>query len=157
MGNSNCDCCEGVESITPEPISNRPGLDAIDYRVGTHGSFKRAMKAAIARAPALSGLTTLLLASFAIRFDVFDGTLGRTLVGNLAFIGFGQVPGGIILYWAYQILAVGLLSAASMTAYQDLQAMAWRNVAIGEIPEVVVADRGIQAPEIPVAVGTAGR
>jgi hypothetical protein len=25
-----------------------------------------------------------------------------------------------------------------MTAYQDLQAMAWRNVAIGEIPEVVV-------------------
>jgi hypothetical protein len=25
-----------------------------------------------------------------------------------------------------------------MTAYQDLQAMAWRNVAIGEIPEVVI-------------------
>src|SRR6185369_1900925 len=43
-----------------------------------------------------------------------------------------------ILYWAYQILAVALLAAASMTAFQDLQATAWRDVAIGEIPEVVV-------------------
>ena len=46
-----------------------------------------------------------------------------------------SIPGGIILYWAYQILAVGLLAAASMTAFQDLQATEWRDVAIGEIPE----------------------
>ncbi len=84
------------------------------------------------------GITTLILTLFSIRFDVYDGTAGRSLVGNLAFIGFGQLPGGTILFWAYQILAVFLLAAASMTAYQDLQAMAWRNVAIGEIPEVVV-------------------
>ena len=84
------------------------------------------------------GVTTLLLASFAIRFDAFDGTMGRTLVGNLAFIGFNQLQGGTILFWAYQILAVALLTAASMTAFQDLQATAWRDVAIGEIPEVVV-------------------
>jgi hypothetical protein len=84
------------------------------------------------------GLTTLLLTHFAIRFNVFDGTLGRTLVGNLAYIGFGQLPGGLLLFWAYQILAVALLAAASMTAFQDLQATAWRDVAIGEIPEVVV-------------------
>ena len=84
------------------------------------------------------GLTTTFLAYFAVHFNVFDGTLGRSLVGNLAFIGFSQIPGGVILYWAYQILAVGLLSAASMTAFQDLQATAWRDVAIGEIPEIVV-------------------
>ena len=84
------------------------------------------------------GLTTLILTSFAIRFNVFDGTLGRTLVGNLAFIGFNQLPGGQILYWAYQLLAVVLLAAASMTAFQDLQATAWRDVAIGEIPEIIV-------------------
>jgi hypothetical protein len=84
------------------------------------------------------GITTLLLASFSIRFNVFDYTNGRTLVGNLAFIGFGQIPGGTILFWAYQILAVGLLASASMTAFQDLQATAWRDVAIGEIPEIVV-------------------
>jgi hypothetical protein len=84
------------------------------------------------------GLTTLMLTAFAIRFDAFDGTAGRTLVGNLAFIGFGQIPGGTILFWAYQGLAVALLAAASMTAFQDLQATAWRDVAIGEIPEIVV-------------------
>jgi hypothetical protein len=84
------------------------------------------------------GITTLLLTIFAIRFDAFDGTMGRTLVGNLAFIGFNQFSGGTILFWVYQILAVGLLTAASMTAFQDLQATAWRDVAIGEIPEVVV-------------------
>jgi hypothetical protein len=84
------------------------------------------------------GLTTLFLTFFSIRFNVFDGTLGRTLVGNLATIGFGQIPGGEILYWAYQLLAVALLAAASMTAFQDLQASAWRDVAMGEMPEIVV-------------------
>ncbi len=84
------------------------------------------------------GLTTLILTFFAIRFNVFDGTLGRTLVGNLAYIGFEQLPGGVVLYWAYQFLAVGLLAAASMTAFQDAQATEWRDVAIGEIPEVII-------------------
>jgi hypothetical protein len=85
------------------------------------------------------GITTAFLAYFAIHFNAFDGIQGRSLVGNLSFLGFSQLwKGGDILYWAYQILAVALLASASMTAYQDLQAMAWRNVAIGEIPEVVV-------------------
>jgi len=84
------------------------------------------------------GLTTFFLTTFAIRFDAFDGTLGRTLVGNLAWIGFGQMPGGMILFWTYQLLAVALLSAASMTALQDAQATEWRDVAIGEIPEIII-------------------
>jgi hypothetical protein len=85
------------------------------------------------------GLTTLFLTYFAIHFNVFDGTLGRSLVGNLAYIGFTQFgAGGKLLYWTYQILAVALLAAASMTAFQDLQATAWRDVAIGEVPEIVV-------------------
>ena len=84
------------------------------------------------------GLTTLFLTFFSIRFNVFDGSLGRTLVGNLAFIGFSQIQGGTILFWAYQILAVALLAAASMTAFQDAQATEWRDVAIGEIPEAIV-------------------
>src|SRR5512136_568390 len=84
------------------------------------------------------GLTTFFLVAFSQRFDVFDGTLGRSLVGNLSFIGFGQIPGGIVLFWAYQILAVILLAAASMTALQDAQATEWRDVAIGEIPEIII-------------------
>ena len=84
------------------------------------------------------GLTTFFLTFFSLRFHVFDGTEGRTLVGNLALIGFGQIPGGEVLFWAYQILAVLMLAAASMTAFQDAQATEWRDVAIGEIPEAVV-------------------
>jgi hypothetical protein len=89
------------------------------------------------------GITTFFLAFFALRFNVYDQTWGRTLVGNLAFIGFQQIPGFNILgasflFWVYQLLAVALLASASMTAFQDLQATAWRDVAIGEIPEIVV-------------------
>ncbi len=100
-------------------------------------------KAGIGRAVQTSflfygGLTTMFLTFFAIRFNVFDGTLGRTVVGNLAAIGFAEIPGGTILFWAYQLLAVALLAAASMTAFQDAQATEWRDVAIGEIPEAIV-------------------
>jgi hypothetical protein len=85
------------------------------------------------------GVTTAFLAYFSVHFNAFNDVQGRSLVGNLAFIAFNQLgSGGWVLYWAYQIIAVALLAAASMTAYQDLQSMAWRNVAIGEIPEVVV-------------------
>lgn len=84
------------------------------------------------------GVTTLFLVYFSTHFNAFDGTQGRTLVGNLALIGFSQIPGGQILYAVYQSLAVALLAAASMTAFQDVQATAWRDVAIGEIPEYVV-------------------
>ncbi len=103
------------------------------------------------------GLTTLFLTFFSIRFDVFDGTLGRTLVGNLAFIGFTQIPGGVILFWAYQILAVLMLSAASMTAFQDAQATEWRDVAIGEIPEAIVYrdPRGTFTRSVTIAFGLA--
>lgn len=84
------------------------------------------------------GVTTLFLTFFAIRFNVYDGSLGRTLIGNLASIGFSEFPGGTLLFWVYQILAVLLLAAASMTAFQDAQATEWRDVAIGEIPEIII-------------------
>ncbi len=84
------------------------------------------------------GLTTFFLTYFSIRFNVFDGTLGRTLVGNLAYIGFSQISGGTILFWVYQLLAVIMLATASMTAFQDAQATEWRDVAIGEIPELII-------------------
>jgi hypothetical protein len=55
-----CDCCEGVEALTPIAIFNRPGLDAIAYRVGTHGSFLETMQARLSSSkfPKLAALTT---------------------------------------------------------------------------------------------------
>jgi len=40
-----CGCCEGVEVLTPQRVFNRPGLPALDYRVGTHASFFSSSKA----------------------------------------------------------------------------------------------------------------
>jgi predicted phage baseplate assembly protein len=40
-----CGCCEGVRILTPVSTENRPGLDALTYRVGTHGSFFETMQA----------------------------------------------------------------------------------------------------------------
>lgn len=40
-----CGCCEGTQILTPVAIENRPGLPAINFRVGTHGSFFETMKA----------------------------------------------------------------------------------------------------------------
>ena len=40
-----CGCCEGVEKLTPMPTSNRPGLPALPYRVGTHATFLETMLA----------------------------------------------------------------------------------------------------------------
>ncbi len=43
--NPACGCCEGTEKLTPMPTANRPGLDALSYRIGTHATFLETMKA----------------------------------------------------------------------------------------------------------------
>ena len=55
-----CGCCAGVQVLTPVAIANRPGLDALQYRVGTHATFLETMKARLSSAdyPELRGLTT---------------------------------------------------------------------------------------------------
>jgi len=45
MNDNRCGCCEGVEKLTPARTANRPGLDALSYRAGTHGTFFETMKA----------------------------------------------------------------------------------------------------------------
>src|SRR5207244_9631883 len=40
-----CGCCEGIHPATPRPVVNRPYLDALSYRVGTHESFLATMLA----------------------------------------------------------------------------------------------------------------
>lgn len=47
-GDPRCDCCSGLVVLTPRPTENRPGLDALAYRVGTHGAFLQTMKGRLA-------------------------------------------------------------------------------------------------------------
>lgn len=55
-----CGCCEGTERVTPMAVTNRPGLDALVYRVGTHTAFLATMKARLSSVelPELAALTT---------------------------------------------------------------------------------------------------
>jgi hypothetical protein len=54
-----CGCCEGTQALTPVSEINRPGLSALTYRAGTHGSFLETMLARLAtmtvNAPGSSG------------------------------------------------------------------------------------------------------
>lgn len=61
------------------------------------------------------------------------------------------------MFWGYQILAVLLLAAASMTAFQDAQATEWRDVAIGEIPEIIIYrdQRGTFTRSVTITFGVA--
>lgn len=61
-----CGCCQGVKPITPESTANRPGLEALDYRVGTHGTFLETMKARLSSKLALQALTTRESKDFAL-------------------------------------------------------------------------------------------
>jgi predicted phage baseplate assembly protein len=61
MNNEFCDCCEGLEPITPIANANRPGLAALTYRVGTHATFLETMQARLSKNsqfPALANLKT---------------------------------------------------------------------------------------------------
>ena len=53
-----CGCGVGASYLTPASIANLSGQSSLAYRVGTHGSFKATMRAALARQAALGGLTT---------------------------------------------------------------------------------------------------
>ena len=44
-----CGCCEGTEMLTPLPTANRPGLETLRVRVGTHATFFETMVAALSR------------------------------------------------------------------------------------------------------------
>ncbi|HEY0141004.1 MAG TPA: baseplate J/gp47 family protein [Thermoanaerobaculia bacterium] len=52
-----CGCCKGGVHEGPRVIANRPALSRIDYRIGTYGSFRRAMLERIAQQPALAKWT----------------------------------------------------------------------------------------------------
>jgi predicted phage baseplate assembly protein len=56
-----CGCCEGIQILTPQSTVNRPGLTALNYRVGTHGAFLETMLARLSNvtvdAPGADGIT----------------------------------------------------------------------------------------------------
>ncbi len=68
--NCECGCCAGVSVQTPQVETNRPGLPAISYRVGTWATFKESMLARLSSFdyPALTALKTRDNDDFTIAF-----------------------------------------------------------------------------------------
>lgn len=58
--NRPCDCCEGAHVAMPGATPNPPGLDKLQYRIGTHASFLQTMIARLSSVdyPALAALKT---------------------------------------------------------------------------------------------------
>lgn len=89
-----CACCAGVTQRTPALIDNRPGLDAIAYRIGAHGDFMASMRARLSSEafPALRALLTrdpsdfslALLDAFASAADVL--TFYQERIANEAYL-----------------------------------------------------------------------
>jgi hypothetical protein len=127
-GGCGCGCCEGTEPLTPLSIANRPGLDALVYRVGTWSSFLETLKARLSSAdfPALSGLTTreandpsiALLDAWAVVADVLTfyqerianegylrtATERRSVLALARLVGYAVRPGvASSVYLAYTL------------------------------------------------------
>lgn len=90
-----CGCCLGTGTETPEPITNRPGLSTIGYRVGTQPAFKSSLLAGLSDAdlPALGALATrddsdfsiALLDAWAVALDILSFYQER--LANEAYLG----------------------------------------------------------------------
>lgn len=87
-----CGCCEGTGGAVPVDLTNRPGLSALAYRVGTHARFKDEMLGEISTKPALKALTTrhdddpsiALLDAWAVSLDVL--TFYQERIANEGFL-----------------------------------------------------------------------
>lgn len=97
-GNCTCGCCAGISQETPQTIVNRPGLDAISYRVGTYQQFNDTLQARISLSgqPQLRELTTredddftiAVLDAFSVMADVL--TFYTERYGNESYLRTAQ-------------------------------------------------------------------
>ena len=123
---STCGCCGSP--VAPTPVQNRPGLDRVGLRIGTHPTFFAEMRARLSSAdrPALAGLTThdpsdpsiALLDAWAAVGDVLSfyqerignegylrtATERRSLMEQSRLVGYRPRPGvAASVYLAYTI------------------------------------------------------
>jgi hypothetical protein len=95
-------CCEPPVPPTPLPVENRPGLSALAYRVGDYPSFRQAMVESLARAQALSGLTTRRSDDFSITLLECWAAVGDVLTfyqeryANEAFLRTARRPESVM-------------------------------------------------------------
>jgi len=106
-----CGCCEGTGKFTPADRANRPGLSALQYRVGTHGTFLATMKARLATmtvaAPGADGQT----------IETFQSLRGLTTRRDndpaIALLDGWATVGDILTFYQERIANEGYLRTAT--------------------------------------------
>jgi hypothetical protein len=106
-----CGCCEGARALTPMSTANRPGLDALRYRAGTHATFFETMKARLATmeviAPGEDGQT----------FESFRPLAGLTTRESsdpaIALLDGWAVVGDVLTFYQERLANEGYLRTAT--------------------------------------------
>jgi hypothetical protein len=106
-----CGCCEGIQILTPQPTANRPGLSALNYRVGTHGAFLETMKARLTTmtvdVPAADGQTTETL------LPLLDLTTRDSSDFSIALLDAWATVADVLTFYQERIADEGYLRTAS--------------------------------------------
>jgi hypothetical protein len=144
-----CACCEPPVPPAPGTVFNPPGLPAVEYRIGTYGSFREALVEAMARKLALRDLTTrddsdyaiALLDGWAYLADILTFYSERTINESFlrtarlrdsvmrlgAMVGYDPSPG-----LAATAPLAFLLDALVATGREDEVALAWAQFGLGK-------------------------
>ena len=140
MSDKPCGCCEGVDILTPQTTANRPGLDALAYRAGTHATFLETMLARLSSAdyPALAGLTTR---------DPGDPAI--------AFLDAWALVGDVLTFYQERIANEGyLLTAAERRSILELARLVGYRLRPGVAASVFLAFDLEQGAEVEIPAGT---
>ncbi|MCI0398945.1 MAG: putative baseplate assembly protein [Chloroflexi bacterium] len=156
-----CGCCQGLAIQAPAEVYNRPGLNAIQYRIGTHSRFKRSLLARLSnpRDPelraALQKLNTrdeddfaiALLDTWATVADVL--TFYQERIANEQYLRTAQERLSL-LYLARLIgyeLRPGV--AASTTLAFTLEELPGVGAGMAGVPSQVMLAAGVKAQSVP--------
>ncbi|MEA3335585.1 MAG: putative baseplate assembly protein [Chloroflexota bacterium] len=147
---NDCGCCQGTSAETPVTLDNRPGLSAIAYRVGIHGTFKRTMLARLSSSayPALRMLTTREDDDFTIA--LLDAW---AVVGDV--LSFYQERIANESYWRTATERLSLLEMARLIGYELRPGVAATTLLAFSMdetpgaPESVIVTAGVKAQSVP--------
>jgi hypothetical protein len=106
-----CGCCEGTRKITPVSTANRPGLDQLSYRIGTHGAFFETMKAR------LGNMIVVAAGPDGQTFETFyplqDLTTRQTSDPAIALLDSWATVGDVLTFYQERIANEGYLRTAT--------------------------------------------
>lgn len=148
-----CGCCEGTRKLTPASTVNRAGLDALLYRVGTHGTFFETMKARLATitvdAPGADGQT----------IETFQPLRGLTTRNSsdpaIALLDGWATVGDVLTFYQERIANEGYLrTATERRSVLELARLVGYTLRPGVAATVFLAytleDKQAEAVEIPI-------